>query len=53
MSDVNGASLDSALEVLRFERESAAAVARLSSEQLGDMRDEAESLAEVDVVVSG
>jgi hypothetical protein len=52
-SELNGASLDSALEMLLFEHESFAALARLSPEQLAEMRAEAETLAEADVEVHG
>jgi hypothetical protein len=52
-SELNGASLDSALEVLLFEHESFAALARLSPEQVAEMRAEAEALAETDVEVRG
>jgi hypothetical protein len=45
-SELNGASLDSALEVLLFEDESFAALARLTPEQVAEMRAEAETLAE-------
>ncbi|WP_194893797.1 hypothetical protein [Catenulispora pinisilvae] len=52
-SELNGASLDSALDVLLFEHESFAALARLSPGQLAEMQAEAENLAEVDVEVHG
>jgi hypothetical protein len=52
-SELNGASLDGALEMLLFEHESFTALARLSPEQLAGMRAEAEALAEVDVEVHG
>lgn len=52
-SELNGASLDGALEMLLFEHESFAALARLSAEQLAEMQAEAETLAEVDVEVRG
>jgi len=52
-SELNGASLDSALDMLLFEHESFAALARLSPEQLAEMRAEAETLAETDVEVHG
>jgi hypothetical protein len=52
-SELGGASLDGVLEVLLFEHESLAALARLSPEQLAEMRAEATSIAEVDVEVSG
>jgi hypothetical protein len=52
-SELNGASLDSALEVLLFEHESFVALARLSADQLAEMRTEAEILAEVDVQAHG
>lgn len=52
-SELNGASLDSALEVLLFEHESFAALARLTPEQLAEMRAEAEALAEAGVEVQG
>ena len=52
-SELNGASLDSALEMLLFEHESFAAVARLSPEQLAEMQAEAEALAEAGVEVHG
>ena len=52
-SELNGASLDSALEVLPFEHESFAALARLSPEQVAEMRAEAEALAEAGVEVHG
>ena len=44
-------STDDALEVLRFERESFAALARLSPEQLAEMQAEAQELTEVGVEV--
>jgi hypothetical protein len=52
-SELDGASLDSALDVLLFEHESFAALARLSPEQLAEMQAEAETLAEADVEVRG
>ena len=52
-SELSGASLDSVLEVLLFEHESLAALARLSPEQLAEMRAEAEAIAEVDVEARG
>lgn len=52
-AELNGASLDSALEVLLFEHESFAALARLSPEQVAEMRAEAEAIAEIDVEVRG
>ncbi|GAA2013745.1 hypothetical protein GCM10009839_05750 [Catenulispora yoronensis] len=52
-SELGGASLDGALEVLLFEHESFAALARLSEDELAGMRAEAEELAEADVAVHG
>lgn len=52
-SELDGASLDGALEALLFEHESLAALARLSPEALAEMRAEAETLAEADVEVHG
>lgn len=52
-SELGGASLDSALDVLLFEHESLAALARLSPEQLAEMQAEAGAIAEADVEVRG
>ncbi|NUP50962.1 MAG: hypothetical protein HOW97_27170 [Catenulispora sp.] len=52
-SELGGASLDSALEMLLFEHESFAALARLSPEQLAEMQAEAGEIAEADVAVRG
>jgi hypothetical protein len=52
-SELNGASLDHALDVLLFEHESFVALARLTPEQLAEMRDEAWLLAESEAAVPG
>lgn len=53
-SETTGANFDDApAATLLFEHESSAALARLSSDRLAEMRAEAETLAEVDVEVHG
>jgi hypothetical protein len=48
-SELNGSSLDSALEMLLFEHESAGGLARLSPERLAEICREAQTLAETDI----